>query len=351
MNFDPQPFPLAAGAGGRPVRTPVWRVSISDQDVTREIAPWVIAVTYTDHVHGASDDVEIQVHDSDGRWRDTWLPKKGDQVELQLGYEGEAMLPCGRFEVDELEAAGPPDTLTIRGLAAGPTSSLRTRRSEAYEDQTLRGVAERVAGRHGLTLQGEITDLRLGRLTQDRENDLEFLTRVADSLGYAFSVRGDRLVFYLLESLERMEPAFSIGRIGGVRDYRILSNSRAIFRACTVKYHNPGSKKVLTHTETAEGIVSGDTHEIRQRVEGRAHAQQLARAALQRLNGRWKEGELTMQGDQRAVAGINVTLTGWGGLDGTFHIATSRHRITRSGGYETIITVRAGGAWSTESGV
>lgn len=349
-----------APAPRAPVRTPAWRVSIEGRDVTREVAEWLTSLTYTDHVHGASDDVELQVHDSDGRWRGDWLPGRGDHLELQLGYDGAALLPSGRFEVDEVEMEGPPDSVTIRGLAAGPTSPLRTARSHAYEGQTLRSVAQTIADRHGLRLEGEIAELRLGRLTQDRETDVEFLTRVTESLGYAFSVRGARLTVYLVESLESAPPSFTVARavVPGApraepvvvqRQYRILTSSRAVYRACTIRYHDPRTRQLVTHTEQAPGVTAGDVYEIRQRADSIAHARAVARANLRRLNGRWTEGEITIEGEPRAVAGVNVNLEGFGRLDGVYLISQSRHRITRQQGYETIITVRSGGTWATGS--
>jgi len=37
------------------------------------------------------------------------IPSKGDTLRLYIGYEGEQLLNCGIFEIDEIEYETPPD--------------------------------------------------------------------------------------------------------------------------------------------------------------------------------------------------------------------------------------------------
>ena len=56
------------------VRTPRWTVAMAGKDVTAEIMTYVRSVTYTDHAHGASDEIDLVLEDSTGVWRTDWYP-------------------------------------------------------------------------------------------------------------------------------------------------------------------------------------------------------------------------------------------------------------------------------------
>lgn len=334
------PFPTAAAEA---VRTPVWRLTIEGRDITRDISPMVLSVTYTDHATGESDEIELQLEDRDGRWRGEWLPTAGDRIELLLGYQGEPLLPCGRFQVDELEAAGPPDAMTIRALAAGIIPAFRTKRSSAYEGQTLRQVAEKVAGRHGLSVVGEVRDLKIGRVTQQQETDLSFLSRLAESFGYVFSVRDSTLVFYDVAALEAAGVTFTVRR-NQVKEYRLQKKTKSSYAAVEVSYDHPESKAPVSRTVWAEGALrTGDVYKIQARVENAEQADARARSTLRWLARGAQQGSLVLEGDPRICSGTNGTLQGFGKFDGKYQVITSTHRMTRGAGYETELEIQAVG--------
>ena len=174
---------------------PVFVLSYEQKNITSDITPYVRSVTYTDYLSGQSDELEVELEDADGRWVRHWYPGKGDTLSLKIGYEAAPLLPCGAFEIDEIEFAQPPATVSIRGLATGVKKSVRTRVGRAYENTTLAAIAQRIAKRNKLTLTGKIRDIRIDRVTQYQERDVEFLTRLAREYGYAFKIVGSKLVF------------------------------------------------------------------------------------------------------------------------------------------------------------
>ena len=72
-------------------------------------------------------------------------------------------------------------------------------------------------------------------------------------------------------------------------------------------------------------------------VEARAGVTEArALAALRRANWGANPASVTLEGDPRMVAGINVKLRGWGAFfDGVYHVASSVHRLSRGEGYVT----------------
>ena len=324
---------------GRPVRTPVWIIDYGKKDITAAIAPYVMQVSYTDNIGGESDELEFNIEDRDHRWKNTWSPAEGDKINLKIGYIGEKLLPCGDFQIDEIEYNGPPDTVSIRCLAAGIMEDLRTRNTAAYEGSTLKDIATLIAAKHGLALVGSVPEIRCERITQDQETDLGFLKRLADSYGYVFSVRGAQLIWHELAQLDDASSVFVITRVGLAGAYTLRTKTCQVYRGCQVSYHDPVKKKLITHMFPAEGITTGDVLKLTERCENLTQAKAKAKAALRNSNGKQKEGNLTLIGNQRLVAGVNVTLSGWGSLDGDYQVLKSRHMMERGSGYRTEIEI------------
>ena len=113
-------------------------------------------ISYTDYLSELSGEVEIVIEDHNRRWQAAWYPTLGDQVSLAIGYRDEGLLPCGDFQIDQLELTGPPDTFTTRCLAAFITPAIRTLNSRGYEDQTLLGIARTIAEKYGLEVMSAL---------------------------------------------------------------------------------------------------------------------------------------------------------------------------------------------------
>jgi len=320
------------------VKQPVVVVSYEAKDITAYISPFLLSVTYTDRLEGESDEIEINLEDKDHRWQNAWYPSKGDKLNLKLGYYGEPLLPCGDFQIDEIEMAGPPDTVTIRGLAAGIKESLRTRKSRAYEGKTLKQIAETVAKAHGFKVTGVIPDVKIARATQNQERDLAFLQRLADMYGCVFSVRGNLLVFHLLADLQSRKSVLQIDR-KDMKTYSLRDKTSRVYCAAQVSYWDTKLKKVVTASIDNKGVTGGDSLIITQRFENKQQAILHAKAALQKANIRQVEGNFTVIGDPRLVSGNNVDLTGFGKLSGSYQIRTSKHTISRSDGYSNDVEV------------
>ena len=68
------------------------------------------------------------MEDSARAWANS-PPVIGTALSLSIGYQGQSLVSCGNFEVDEWEAEGPPDTFLIRAIQAGVTHAIRTPKS------------------------------------------------------------------------------------------------------------------------------------------------------------------------------------------------------------------------------
>lgn len=242
---------------GAVVKRASFVLNYEGRDVTDEISASVTSISYTDHLTGRADEVQIDLQDGDRRWRELWYPSEGDRLELWVGYVGQPLLPCGQFQVDEIELGHSAKTATIRGLSVPRTMPLRTPRSQAYEVVTVRDVVEEVAARHGLTVVGEVEQIPVRRLTQSRETDLAFMGRLAQMFGYAFSVRGNQLVFYNVLELEAQDAVLTIGLADLLPGSGFKGSTQKTYAACSVSYFDPALGETVTAMVTADGLRRG----------------------------------------------------------------------------------------------
>lgn len=320
------------------VRTPVWYIEYGNRDITAYISPFVESVEYTDHVHGKADEIQIRIDDSDSLWKSSWYPSKGDALTLRIGYDGEPLVPCGAFEIDEIELSGPPDVLDLKGLAANIKKALRQHNTKAYEDKTLLEIAQEIATTHGFALIAEVEDIRVKRITQKQERDLSFLKRIADEYGYIFKITDNRLVFYQVGALEAKSTVYTIDRTD-MLTFNFRDTTREKHKACTVSYHDPKNKDLIAYTELDGSVIKGDTLKTVLRCESKAQAIKKAKAHLKKKNTQ-KEGTIVLQGVPRLVAGSNIEVTGLFVMNGKYHILSSRHSMDRLNGYKTEIEVK-----------
>lgn len=296
-------------------------------------------VVYTDFDHGKSDEIEARFEDKLHRWKGSWYPEKGDVIDLSIGWLGQGLLPCGKFEVDEIDFTGPPDTVVIRGLAAPVTDSLRTKKTRSFENKTLRAIAEQIAGEHGMSVEGEIEDITIKRVTQNDERDLEFLKRIAEEYAHVFAVREKVITFSTIKSLEEQDPVAVIPRTE-MKSFAFQDKTHEVYKDCTLSYHDPETAKLIEVTVEDPDVKTGDTLKVKARVENEAQAKTRAEAELKKANMKKLTGRIEIVGDHRMVAGNCVQVTGLGKLSGKYYVETSRHRIERSAGYTTEIEVR-----------
>ncbi len=322
------------------VPQPQFRLTYDKKDVTAELAPYILQITYTDVLEGESDELEVNIEDKDHRWKNGWFPGKGDKLKLEIGYYGEPLANMGGFEIDEIEFNGTPDTITIRALAAGVKEALRTDNTVAYEDMTLEEIAKAIAKKHGYKLTGKVAESKrtrkAKRVTQQKEKDLAFLKRLGEAEGVIFSVKDGQLVWHDRDTLDAAKSITVINRADMLR-FTFRTKTATTYKACEVSYHDPKTKALITHTFKAPDVVSGDVLKLNQRCESKEEAVIKAAAALRNSNGKQVEGNITLYGNQKLRAGCNIEVKGLGLLDGGYQILKARHSMERGRGYTTEI--------------
>jgi len=322
-----------------------YKILYNSTNITEDISKYCTSVSYVDKTEKSADEISIELEDSDQLWQNEWYPEKGAKLTVEI-IQGSSILKCGSFSLDEISLTGNKgggDTVTLKGLSAGITKRLRTRKSFASEGKTLRQLAQAVASENSLTLQGTVPEIPIDRCTQWRETDLGFLNRIGQVYGALFSIRDTALVFTSIYNIESAEAVKSVDK-SELTGYSISDKSFLTYKDARIKFYHPTQKKVITYTakETnpTVNVVVADTMELRVKAENKQQAEAIAKAALYRANSLQQGGNITLPGNVLYMAGNSIELTGLGRLSGKFQITQSEHTITKSGGYACDLEVK-----------
>jgi phage protein D len=330
-------------------------ITFDGADITKDIKPYLLSVSYTDNEEDAADDLQIKIQDRDVVWQQSWLEKaiqaaaagklKFSAVIKPEGWGDDAVLPTGDFELDSIEPTGPPAEIAIKGTALPFSAPVRqTKKSKAWESYNLSGIANEIAGNAGMTCMYEASnDPFYRRVEQVKASDIDFLSRLCHNAGISLKITDNMLVLFDQKDYEGKGPVFTIKRGSGKYIKYKLGTGAADtqYGSCRVSYTDPGSGKCIegTYTASGEDAKSGQRLEIRARVADASEAKTLAEKNLRLHNKFTRTASFTLPGNTALVSGVTVMLEGWGGWDGKYIIKQARHTVDGSG-YITQIAVR-----------
>lgn len=319
------------------VKSPTLRVVFNSVDITKEITPLVLRLEYTDHSGGADDEVEIELV-NDGRWWGSWYPEKGTTVEVWIGYEGEPLLPCGKFEIEEISFDGPPDRVSFHCVSTSLRKQMRTKKTRAWENTTLSQIVKDIAKEYGGRVIWEGEDIPFRRIDQKNETDIAFLQRLASDYGFKFKVAGNTLVFIKSKRLEALPPVATIRREQCL-NHSIDDKAHKVYRGAEVIYFDPKENRKKSYKIELPDIPVGDYLRVETRNENLQQAIEKAKAKLRRKNKGERTISLTLVGNTKLVAGQVVELKNFGIYNGKYLIEKSRHRFGPQEGYKTVLEV------------
>ncbi|OOF53992.1 hypothetical protein BKK56_10495 [Rodentibacter genomosp. 2] len=330
------------------VQQPDFSFFYEKTNITAEIEPSLIELTYTDYLEGQSDELSVQFEDISGKWIRQWFPTQGDKLKAAIGYQGEPLVEIGAFEIDEVEYSYRPSSITLRALSTGIAKANRTLKPRAYENTTLAQVVAKVAANLKLKVVGKIKAIHIKRITQYQERDVEFLARLAREYHHSFKIVGDQLVFTDKDDLGQTDPIAVLDE-SQCKSIRLRDRIKDTAKEVEIKGFDSNGKKVVKKSKKATALrpkmkqaqaASGDALKITTRGESQEQIDVLGDAALSEQNEDQSAGDITVMGNPKLVAGSTILLRNLGVFSGKYLIKQSRHSISRSQGYITNIEVR-----------
>lgn len=321
-------------------------VVYSGKDISADLQPYLLGVSYTDNQGGKADEVSLELQDRDGLWRGDWLPGQGDTIGVRIHAdnwgEGGGSLFCGTFTVDKLGLSGPPSRAQLSSVSV-PTglAARKTKRSRGWENTTLQAIAGDVAASARMTLVFDATDTPpIDRVDQRSETDLGFLARLCAERHYALKVTANQAVIWSVADYAA-KPEFTTYTLG---ESRVLSWSldvKAYLYTPKVKVIYQDSFAGVCQQSTIEDLREADplgasggltwddsaAEVVRARARSQAEAEAKAQAALLARTEHSAEGSITVVGDVRLVAGNSIRLAGWNKLDGKYLVESAVHSL------------------------
>lgn len=312
---------------------PYIQVTYDGVDISEDISKSLIQLSYSDNMDEA-DTIDITLEDKELKWQNEWYPSKGARLQPTIGYLGAEFLECGLFEIDEFNSSGPPDIVTIRGIAAGfSNGKKRTDKSYTHESKTLAEIVRTIASNSGLIVKGEIANLRIDRSVQNAKRDMRYLRRLANQYGYTFNIRGNELNFFKRTDLEKSNPVGSYDKTDLITS-SISDKSTKIYAAAEVRFHNPVTGVLVVHKESDPSVdFTDDVLIINEKAENIEQAQEMSKAFLNRANKLQQSGSISLSGNPYLIAGNVIELTGLGKLSGNYIIKSSSHTIDIGSGW------------------
>ncbi|HEY5804872.1 MAG TPA: phage late control D family protein [Lysobacter sp.] len=323
-------------AAGYPI--PAWRVELDGKDLTDRIRPRLLELTLTEARGGEADQLDLQIHDHDGRMA---LPKRGVKLSVAIGWQDGGLIDKGTFRVDEVEHSGSPDIITVRARSADLTHPMRTRRERSWHDVTLGAVVRNLAGEHGLQarIAPALASVAIAHLDQTGESDVHLLSRLGQRYDAVATVKSGALLFMPIGSGTTASgaplPGASIARASGDQHRYSLADRDTYSGVRAYWNHKPGAnrKSVLVGD-------SGNAKRLRDTFNSEAEARDHARSEWNRvqrgaatLSYTLALGRADLYPEQKLrVSGFKPEID-----DNAWLIAKTIHTITGGGGFTTVL--------------
>ena len=204
------------------------------------------------------------------------------------------VLDCGQFELDSVDASGPPNTITIKATALPYSAQIRqTEKSKAWEAYTLSGIANEMAAANGMTCMFLAnSDPSYGRVEQYKQSDIAFLSKLCHEAGISLKATNNLIVLFDQEDYEKKPPVLTIVRGSGRQLHQAQAergNGRNAVRFLPRQLHRPRHREVHRGHCQGRGLqrqgqeqpAAGDHREGGKRGRGQDQGRKISPAAQQ----------------------------------------------------------------------
>ena len=255
----------------------------------------------------------------------------------------DVVLSCGTFELDSVDASGPPTKITLKGTSIPYTSTMRTaKKNRAWENCNLKAIAEQIGQEAGLQVMYLAENNPVyKRKEQVQKSDITFLQKLCKAAGLALKVTIMTVVIYDAAEYDGKPPIKTITYgSGDYLSYKLgTSLHDTAYTSCHVSYTDPDSKETIESTYTPDSKDgTGQVLEVNEKVNSTGEAYELAKKRLREKNTQQFTASFSMLGDVQLVAGATVRLRGFQSFDKKYKITKATHKLT--GGYTTDIELK-----------
>lgn len=255
------------------------------------------------------------------------------------------LLECGQFELDSVEASGPPSVVTIKGTSLPYSSTVRqTAKSKSWENYTLSGIGNEISSKNGMAFMFlSEENPSYDRVEQYDTPDIAFLQKLCLDAGCSLKVSNNIIIIFDQEAYEKQSPVRTITWGDGTYlKYKLSTGENDTYSSCRVSWVTSSGDCISETVYSDDYDPENDNNqclEISQKVSSREEAKALAKNMLRLHNKFELTVSFTCPGDTILVSGAVIAIKGFGAWDGKYIIRQAKHSVGSSG-YTTQITGR-----------
>ena len=306
------------------------RIFLENQDITQDLEPFLIGVTYQDKLSGESDVLEVTLQDKNHTLIEN-LPPRGSSVNVTVND-----FDFGSFELDEITYSAPPSVMRVKANSISQNSGLnQTDASKSWENVLLSKIARDIADASGVELFYQADyDPTISRAEQGEQSRLSFLQNLCDDNGLCLKVADKTLIICEESSLEAQEPVAAL-TWQDVTRFDATATLNEVYQKCELNYRHGQKDKNFSAVATDDTKSTGRTLRINKRVNSQAEADRLARHKLREANKKEFEVTLTLPLNLKLLAGVTIDLD-FGFFSGKWLVDESSHTVSDSGSQSRI---------------
>ena len=355
---------------------PSFKLTINGVDMTQDLAPYLLSLTYTDNLTGVADELKAEFDNSDFKFLNDWYFSPGAIVRAWI----ENMF-CGEFTIDDTSQSAHPHVAEFKAQSAGFSGPIRTKKSFAHFKKQLSDIVGGYANTYGFTVTGNIPQISITTLIQSRESDIHFLHRIAKNYGCICAIKGKTLIFDSMEDIWKRDASKTI-HLRDMKSYRFTSSLPETIDGAISVYHDPQTDTIDGAIVTGlsgtwneadfsryKGILPFSTYDNQiagkqnyasfdadydimcrtasvdyKKAESTEEAILLAIGELIDKKNKKHTCNCVLPGNQYLVAGNGINIQDVGKRSGYWLIEKSIHKIVKKGGYTTEIDLTHGAA-------
>lgn len=327
-------------------RKTVTNLSFNGKNVTNTLKDFVQSMTYTDIASGSSDSIDITLHNIGMKWLRGWYPKKGDRIKGSITFKDwnkdgkDLKLNCGTFILDSIKFKGGPLEANFGALAIPASESFKTtERTKTWKKVTVEKIATDIAKRYKLKLSYSGPIITITAIEQSEKTDSAFLYEICGNYGLSMKVYNEKIVIYDQTEQEKKKAVEKLNRQSFVDDewdyedalegtytgarvsYKSGKNSKEISVYIGLKKEKEAGSRVLKVNETADDATD---------------AYYKAAAAVNKSNEKATVISGKIWPNPKVCAGVCVTITGMGKMNGKYFVEKSTLEVSDSGTKQSV---------------
>ena len=329
------------------------KIIYEGKDITGDLTPYLKSASYTDNLD-KGDSASFSL--AGDKWLDEWAIRKGDKFQLEILVtnwlqEGDnRSLNCGTFTVDDISFNGAPDLMTISGTSIDISKGLKdVKRDATWENVSLKEIAQEISEKHKLELfYDEDVKILYDKVDQTKESDTHLLYRMTKEQGLKIKITESKIIIFDEEKYEKVESLISFEK-SQLLSYELQCDDLDVYDACEITYYDPtiGEQIKGKFEAPASNLYNAKTGNILNRnmdtgVTGKTKEEkekflkERAKKLLRSSNKNETKMKINHKGDVNYVAGLTMTMNGFGIYSGIYLIDSVTHNL--AGGYKCSIS-------------